>query len=309
MHVLIFSPGQSDAGTRLDLYLAKESLAPSRSHVQKLIGDGRVRVNGRVEARASYRVRTGDTIEVEVPPAPRRPSLPRPEQIELDVIYEDDDLMVVNKPRGMVVHPGVGRRSGTLVNALLGRGIKLSTVAGEFRPGIVHRLDRNTSGAIIVAKNDEVHLALSSALASGEIERNYIAIVRGDIQDARGTIDAPLGRNPVNRMRRAVRRGGRRAVTKFAVLERFGDYTLVGIELETGRMHQIRVHMSHIGRPVAGDSAYGGVPGELGLEGQALHAQSVEFTHPGTGERVRFEAEKWPDDMRAALEQLRSRRP
>jgi len=309
MHVLIFSPGQSDDRTRLDVYLAKESLAPSRSHIQKLIGAGRVKVNGRVEARASYRVRTGDTVQVVVPPAPLGPNLPRPERIDLDVIYEDDDLMVVNKPRGMVVHPGVGRRSGTLVNALLGRGMKLSTVGGEFRPGIVHRLDRNTSGAIIVAKNDEVHIALSRALASGGIDRNYIAIVRGDIQDASGKIDAPLGRNPVNRMRRAVRRGGRRAVTRFTVIERFGDYTLVGIALETGRMHQIRVHMSHIGRPVAGDSVYGGVPGELGLEGQALHAQSVEFVHPTTGERVRFEAEQWPDDMRGALEQLRSRTP
>lgn len=309
MQVLIFSPGTSDDRTRLDIYLAKESLAPSRSHIQKLIGSRRVKVNGRVEARASYRVRAGDTVEVEVPPASPGPSLPRPERIQLDVIYEDDDLMVVNKPRGMVVHPGVGRLRGTLVNALLGLGTKLSTVGGESRPGIVHRLDRNTSGAIIVAKNDEVHLALSSALASGGIDRNYIAIVRGDIQDESGIIDAPLGRNPVNRKKRAVRCGGRRAVTRFTVIERFGDYTLVGIALETGRMHQIRVHMSHIGRPVAGDSVYGGVAGELGLEGQALHAQSVEFAHPRTGKRVRFEAEKWPDDMRAALEQLRSRRP
>ena len=310
MQVLFFSPGEADDRTRLDLYLAKESVAPSRSYIQKLISDGRVTVNGLVETRSSYRVRAGDAVEVRVPPPdPLCPGVPAPESIALDVIYEDDDLMVINKPRGMVVHPGVGRSTGTLVNALLGRGTQLSTVGGKLRPGIVHRLDLDTSGAIIVAKNDATHLALASQLASGDIDRNYIAIVRGNIREDCGVIDAPLGRHPVDRKKRAVRPDGRPAVTRFTVLERFGDYTLVGIELETGRTHQIRVHMKYIGRPVAGDPVYGGVAGELGLEAQALHARSVEFTHPVAGERVRIEAKKMPDDMRAALALLRSREP
>ena len=304
--MIISSPANADAGLRLDVYLAKEQVAPSRSFIQRLIDDGSVRVNGRVETRPSYRVRADDVIEVSMPPPEAAPACVPPEDIVIAVLYEDDDVLVVDKPRGMTVHPGAGRTTGTLVNALLGRQMSLSGIGGPLRPGIVHRLDRNTTGVMLVAKNDRAHLRLAADLAAHRVGRHYLALVRGGIVENEGVVDAPIRRHPVDRKRQAVATGGRRAVTRFRTLERFGNYTLIEATLETGRTHQIRVHMQYIGRPVAGDPVYGGVRGELGLAAQALHSARVEFTHPATGESMVFAADM-PDDMRAAVEALRAR--
>ncbi|HON43045.1 MAG TPA: RluA family pseudouridine synthase [Bacillota bacterium] len=306
MDVVVSSPAHADAGLRLDVYLAKEQIAPSRSFVQRLIEDRAVRVNGRIEAKPSYRVRAGDAIEVSLRKPDAEPACVPPENIAIAVLYEDDDVLVIDKPRGMTVHPGAGRTTGTLVNALLGRQTSLSGIGGPLRPGIVHRLDRNTTGVMIVAKNDRAHLRLAADLAAHRVGRHYLALVRGNIVENEGVVDAPIGRHPVDRKRQAVVVSGRRAVTRFRVLARFGDYTLIEATLETGRTHQIRVHMQYIGRPVAGDPVYGGVRDELGLAAQALHSARVEFTHPATGEHMVFAA-GMPGDMRAAVEALRAR--
>ena len=306
MGMIVSSPAHADAGLRLDVYLAKEQVAPSRSFIQRLIEDGAVRVNGRVEIKPSYRVRASDVIEVSLPPPEDVSACVPPEDIAIAVLYEDDDLLVVDKPRGMTVHPGAGRTTGTLVNALLGRQMNLSGIGGPLRPGIVHRLDRNTTGVMIVAKTDQAHLRLAADLAAHRVGRHYLALVRGNIVENEGVVDAPIGRHAVDRKRQAVVAGGRRAVTRFRTLERFGDYTLIEATLETGRTHQIRVHMQYIGRPVAGDPVYGGVRDELGLAAQALHSAKVEFTHPATGRHMVFEADM-PDDMRAAVGALRDR--
>ena len=306
MGMIVSSPAHADAGLRLDVYLAKEQVAPSRSFIQRLIEDGAVRVNGRVEIKPSYRVRASDAIEVSLPPPEDVSACVPPEDIAIAVLYEDDDLLVVDKPRGMTVHPGAGRTTGTLVNALLGRQMNLSGIGGPLRPGIVHRLDRNTTGVMIVAKTDQAHLRLAADLAAHRVGRHYLALVRGNIVENEGVVDAPIGRHAVDRKRQAVVVGGRRAVTHFRTLERFGDYTLIEATLETGRTHQIRVHMQYIGRPVAGDPVYGGVRDELGLAAQALHSAKVEFTHPATGRHMVFVADM-PDDMRAAVGALRDR--
>lgn len=259
-----------------------------------------------MEIKPSYRVRASDVIEVSLPPPEDVSACVPPEDIAIAVLYEDDDLLVVDKPRGMTVHPGAGRTTGTLVNALLGRQMNLSGIGGPLRPGIVHRLDRNTTGVMIVAKTDQAHLRLAADLAAHRVGRHYLALVRGNIVENEGVVDAPIGRHAVDRKRQAVVVGGRRAVTHFRTLERFGDYTLIEATLETGRTHQIRVHMQYIGRPVAGDPVYGGVRDELGLAAQALHSAKVEFTHPATGQHMVFVAEM-PDDMRAAVGALRDR--
>ncbi|MGB4338557.1 MAG: RluA family pseudouridine synthase [Bacillota bacterium] len=307
METIVTTPGPEDEGSRLDVFIAKEQAAPSRSAAQRHVIDGRVRVNGHVETRPSYRIRAGDMIEVDVLP-PEESDAVKPENIQLAVVYEDDDLLVLNKPRGMAVHPGSGRSTGTLVNALLGRQMSLSHLGGALRPGIVHRLDKDTTGVMIVAKNDRAHSRLAADLAARRIDRRYLAIVRGNITENAGLVDAPIGRHPVDRKRQAVIPTGRAAITRFNVEERFGDYTLVRVKLETGRTHQIRVHMSYIGRPVAGDPVYGGprAVGELGLEAQALHSVSLQFQHPITGENMFFEAPP-PPDFQQALELLRQR--
>ncbi len=307
MDTMVTTPVPEDVGSRLDVFIAKEQAAPSRSAAQRHLADGRVRVNGLVETRPSYRVREGDMVEVDIAPPERSDSV-LPEQIQLVVVYEDGDLMVVNKPRAMVVHPGGGRTTGTLVNALLGREMDLSHIGGAHRPGIVHRLDKDTTGLMIVAKNDSAHTRLSADLAARRVDRRYLAIVRGNITEKSGMVDAPIGRHPIDRKRQAVIPSGRPAITRFEVAERFGDYTLVRVKLETGRTHQIRVHMSYIGRPVAGDPMYGGhgAAGELGLEGQALHSASLQFLHPMTGNTMFFEVPP-PADFARALEGLRLR--
>ncbi|MBI4276995.1 MAG: RluA family pseudouridine synthase [Armatimonadetes bacterium] len=289
-------------GVRLDAYLAARLHTFSRSRLQALIAGGLVAVNGTVR-RASRRVRPGDVISVTVPPP--EPSDLTPEPLALDVIYEDGDILVIHKPAGLTVHPGAGRPGGTLVNAIIARNPDLRGVGGVLRPGIVHRLDKDTSGLLVVAKHDAALRALQAQIAARSVSRRYLALVHGTVAPEQGMVDAPIGRHPVHRKRRAVVPGGRRAVTHYRVLERFGEYTLIEASLETGRTHQIRVHMAHIGHPVAGDPVYGWRRNAVGLERQALHAYRLAFDHPGTGERVGFEA-PLPEDLTAALERLRT---
>jgi len=280
------------AGQRLDVYIAVlEGI--SRSAAQRLIECGAVTVNGE-ERPKSYRLREGDVVECELPDPV--PADAQPEPIPLDIVWEDDCMLVVNKPKGLVVHPAPGHPSGTLVNALLYHcGSSLSGIGGVMRPGIVHRIDRDTSGLLCVAKTDEAHEALARQLAERTLKRQYRAIVLGNINDDSGTVKAPIGRHPTDRKKMAVVQSGRPAVTHYKVVERYGDYTQLELSLETGRTHQIRVHMAHIGHPVLGDPVYGrhtkweAAHSEL-LCGQCLHAKTLELVHPKTGEHMRFDS-------------------
>lgn len=296
------------AGERADKHVTEGLGDPdvSRSQVQEWIREGRVTINGR-PAKANARVAEGDRIAVAIP-EPESPEI-EPENIPLEILYEDRDVIVINKPRGMVVHPAAGHRSGTVVNALLYHCRDLSGINGVMRPGIVHRIDKDTSGLLMAAKNDRAHASLAAQLKEHSVTRRYSAIVHGILPHDRGTVDAPLGRDPHDRKLFAVtEKGGKRAVTHFAVMERFPpDYTFVQLQLETGRTHQIRVHMKFIGHPLVGDPVYGGRAGRtLGMTGQALHAGVLGFTHPGTGERLEFSA-PLPADLEHALNILRSR--
>ena len=272
---------------RIDKLLAEINSDYSRAQVQTWIAEECVKVNGNL-VKANYKCQTDDSIEWSVPEV--KPREIEGEDIPLNIVYEDDDLLVVNKPRGMVVHPSVGHGSGTLVNALLYHYDELSTINGDERPGIVHRIDKDTSGLIMVAKTDQAHIGLSEQLAKREVERKYIALVHGEIPHETGMVDAPIGRDPKNRQRMAVVDNGKAAITHFQVLKRLPDYTYIECKLETGRTHQIRVHMNYIGFPLVGDPLYG--PRKtLKIGGQALHANSLGFTHPTTGEWMFFESE------------------
>ncbi|MCL2110721.1 MAG: RluA family pseudouridine synthase [Clostridiales bacterium] len=280
--------GDEDAGKRLDAVLAERFPDLSRSRIQGIIEKGGVRPEN---FGNSTKVKAGDIIRITVN---ERISLTAmPEDIEIDVVYEDEDVLVVDKARGMVVHPAKGNVTGTLVNALMGR-YGLSGVNGGIRPGIVHRIDKNTSGLLVVAKNDETHMALAEQFAAHTIERRYKAIVLGGLREDEGLVDMAIGRDPKNRQRQAVLPGGKRAVTHWRVAERLtgrmGAHTLLELELETGRTHQIRVHMAAIGRPVLGDDLYGPARGFSAGEGQYLHAAVLGFAHPRTGEHMRFES-------------------
>lgn len=294
---------------RLDVFLTRMLPDFSRSHVQKLIGETKAAVNGRSRS-ANYKLKVGDAVELEIPEAEDIQILP--ENIPLDILYEDEDIIVVNKPRGMVVHPAAGIYSGTLVNALLYHCRDLSGINGEIRPGIVHRLDKDTSGVMVAAKNDLAHLSLSKQIQEKSAFRIYLAVVRGNIKEEKGTIHGAIGRHPTDRKKMAVvTENGKAATTHFTVLERYGDYTLAECRLETGRTHQIRVHMAYIGHPVAGDPKYGldrhgKVQPCFGIQGQALHSRSLELTHPVTGERMSFTAPV-PEDMENIIEKLRKR--
>ncbi len=292
------------AGTRLDAFLAGQ-MEKTRSSVQKLIEEGNVRVNGS-PAGKNTRLREGDRVEaVEPPPEVLDVT---PQNIPLDIVYEDGDLLVVNKPKGMVVHPAPGNPDGTLVNALLYHcGGSLSGINGVIRPGIVHRIDKDTSGLLIVAKNDRAHQSLAEQIAVHSFTRIYNAVVYGNLKTEEGTISAPLGRHPADRKRMAVlSSGGREAVTHYRVLERFSGFTLVECRLETGRTHQIRVHMAHIGHPVAGDPVYGPKKCITELHGQCLHARVIGFVHPTTGEYLEFDS-GLPPYFQQFLSKLRSR--
>lgn len=284
-----FIVDENNSGQRLDVFLAKQDLGLSRSRVQKLVAEKMIKVNGKNATRSSYKVRPGDNILVEVPP-PKELKV-EPENIPLDIYYEDSDVVVINKPRGLVVHPAEGNWHGTLVNALLYHCKDLSGISGEIRPGIVHRLDKDTSGLLMVAKNDAAHLKLAEQLKEREVVRRYLALVHGRVKADRGKIDAPIGRHPVDRKKMAVvGRNSREAVTHYRVLERKSNYTLVDLRLETGRTHQIRVHMAYINHPVVGDTCYGPAKPHFGLEGQFLHAYRLGFLHPRTGEYLEFNA-------------------
>ncbi|MBQ3132317.1 MAG: RluA family pseudouridine synthase, partial [Clostridia bacterium] len=249
-------------------------------------------------AKANQKLKIKDKVTVLLRPAAEVDIAP--ENIPIDIVYEDADIAVIDKPKGMVVHPAPGNPNGTLVNALMYHLSGLSGIGGELRPGIVHRIDKLTSGLIVVAKNDMAHTSLAAQLKEHSARRTYIAIVDGNIKEDSGTVDAPIGRHPVDRKRMAVVKDGREAVTHWRVLERYGAYTLIEARLETGRTHQIRVHMAHIKHPVAGDVVYGSAKPRLGLDGQALHAARLELTHPATGERMTFKA-KVPEYFASAL--------
>lgn len=290
------------AGERIDALLARNVENLSRSAAQRLLEQGDVLVNGSA-VRKNYKSTVGDEVRV---------SLPQAEEVELvaqdiplDVVFEDDDVIVVNKPRGMVVHPAPGHSDGTLVNALLYHcGESLSGIGGEKRPGIVHRIDMDTSGLLIVAKNDFAHRFLSEQLSDHSLSRVYEAIVYGRIREDSGTVNAPIGRHPVDRKRMAiVERGGREAVTHYEVIARYNGFTHIRCRLETGRTHQIRVHMEKLGHPLLGDMVYGRKRAEKGLEGQCLHARELRFIHPRSNEEVHLQTEL-PEYFQTVLARL-----
>ena len=292
-------------GERLDVFLARMDETLSRSRVQRFIADGHVMVDGKTP-KASQRLSEGATVAVEMPEPEATDILP--EQIPLDILYEDEDVIVVNKARGMVVHPAAGVSRGTLVNALLAHCKDLSGINGALRPGIVHRLDKDTSGVMIAAKNDAAHRSLAEQIQQKTAKRVYWAILTGNIAEEEGVIHGAIGRNPKDRQKMAVvRENGKDATTKFRVLERFGTYTLVECRLMTGRTHQIRVHMAYIGHPVVGDPKYGAKKCPFSIEGQALHSKTLMFTHPRTGEKMEFEA-PLPEDMQIILDELRGKK-
>lgn len=297
---------EDQKGERIDKFVTESiDIEVSRTAVQQWIKDGHVKVgNGLV--KPNYKVSVGDLVSLIIP-EPEAVEIDA-EDIPLEIAYEDSDLIVVNKPRGMVVHPALGHTSGTLVNALMYHCKDLSGINGELRPGIVHRIDKDTSGLLMAAKNDMAHNSLAAQLKEHSVNRKYIALVHGNLPHDHGTVDAPIGRDPKDRKLYTVRNeNSKHAVTHFVVLERFGDYTLVELKLETGRTHQIRVHMKFIGHPLVGDPAYGKTK-EKGptMNGQALHAAVLGFDHPRTGEYKEFQAEI-PEDMVELLNILRTR--
>ena len=291
-----FQAEAGDAGRRLDQFLVEKMEGLSRARIQQLLKNRRVLVNGSA-AKASYRLRGGDAITVEWEPPP--PLRAFPEDLPLDILYEDDDLVAVNKPAGMPVHAGAGRRSGTLVNALLHRFGALSQVGGQLRPGIVHRLDRQTSGVLLVAKNDQAHRALAEQFEKRAVEKTYMALVQGDVRPEAGKISAPIARDLVRRRRMtARRRTGRAALTEYRVLRRLPGYTLLEVAIHTGRTHQIRVHLSNLGHPVVGDTLYGARGGVL--DRNFLHASRIRFRHPRSGESMDISA-PLPAELQAFL--------
>lgn len=288
MHTYVFKIAEDLEGERIDKVLGSLIDSLSRSFIQKFIKDGMVTVNGSV-VKASYKVNTDDDVIFELPEAVE-PDIPA-ENIPLDILYEDQDVIVVNKPKGMVVHPAAGHYSGTLVNALMYHcGGELSGINGVMRPGIVHRIEMDTTGSLIVCKNDIAHNSIAAQLKIHSINRIYHAICYGDIKEDEGTVHKPIGRHPVDRKKMAVNSQGKDAVTHYKVLKRFGKYTYIACKLETGRTHQIRVHMASIGHPLVGDEVYSGRSCPFKLQGQCLHAMTLGFEHPRSGEYVEVNA-------------------
>ena len=291
-------------GKRLDSYISDNMDKISRNFAQKLIENQQVTINGKNE-KASYKVCVGDKVQVDVPEA--QDTKLKAQDIPVEVVYEDKDIIVVNKPKGMVVHPANGNPDGTLVNAILAMcKDSLSGIGGEIRPGIVHRLDKDTSGLLIIAKNDEAHVKMSKQIQDRLVTKKYIALVKGVVKDDEATIDMPIARSKVDRKKMAVDKDGKQAVTHFKVIKRYKRYTLLEIKIDTGRTHQIRVHMAKIGYPVVGDMVYSNVKNEFGVEGQMLHAKSLEFSHPITGKKMHLEA-PLPEYFTKVLEELDSR--
>lgn len=275
-------------GKRLDKYVTEQNTEITRTAVQRLIDEKNILVNGK-EQKASYKVNENDVVEVEIP-EPKKIEI-KAEDIPIEVIYEDSDIIVVNKPKGMVVHPGNGNVDGTLVNAIMAKCEgSLSGIGGEIRPGIVHRIDKDTSGLLIVAKNDKAHVNLSEQIKEHKVKKTYIALVRGVVKENEATIDMPIGRSKTDRKKMAVCKDGKNAVTHIKVLKRWEHYTLLQVNIETGRTHQIRVHLSYIGYPIIGDYTYSNGKNEFGVVGQCLHAQKLEFKHPITNKIMELEA-------------------
>ena len=290
-----------EENVRLDAYIAKKEEKLSRTMIQKLIEDGDVLVNGDVK-KISYKVQAGDIIEVNIS-EPKETGI-KAQAIPLEIVYEDNDIIVVNKPKGMVVHPANGNPDGTLVNAIMAKCKgSLSGIGGEIRPGIVHRLDKDTSGLLIVAKNDQAHINMSKQIKDRKVKKIYIALVKGSIAEDEATINMPIGRSTKDRKKMAVRKDGKEAITHFKILKRYDKYTLLEIKIDTGRTHQIRVHMAEIGHPVVGDSVYSNGKNEFGVEGQMLHAKSLDFKHPITQKQMHLEAEL-PEYFKEVLREL-----
>lgn len=289
MNNRIIEVTEAGAGVRIDRYLSEAASDFTRSYLQKLVKEGAVTVNGKA-VKASYAVEAGDRIELEIPEQ-KEPDI-LPENIPLDVLYEDSDVILVNKPKGMVVHPAAGHYTGTLVNALMYHcRDDLSGINGVLRPGIVHRIDMDTTGVLIACKNDMAHNHIAEQLKAHSITRRYYALVHGVIKEDEGTVDAPIGRHPIDRKKMAIeRKNGKEAVTHYKVLQRYKGYTLIECRLETGRTHQIRVHMSSLGHPLVGDAVYGPAKCPFSLQGQTLHAYILGFVHPRTGVYMEFQA-------------------
>lgn len=292
----------TSGGERIDKYISGQLSNLTRSHIQKLIADGLVTVNHSA-VKANYKLRPADCIEVRIPDAVE-PDI-EPENIPLEILYEDEDILVVNKPKGMVVHPAPGHYSGTLVNAVMYHcRDNLSGINGVLRPGIVHRIDMDTTGSLLICKNDAAHQALAEQLKVHSITRKYHAIVHGNLKEDTGTVDKPIGRHPVDRKKMSTKcTNGREAITHYRVLQRFGNYTYIECQLETGRTHQIRVHMASIGHPILGDTVYGPAKCPFKLQGQTLHAKILGITHPTTKAYMEFDA-PLPDYFKALLEKL-----
>ena len=304
MEILTLQPNKEDAGKRIDAWLAANLEDMTRSAVQRLLEEGQVVCDGKQLAK-NYKLNGSETLEVSLPDP--EPVDVVPQDIPLDVVFEDGDVIVVNKPKGLVVHPAPGHPDGTLVNALLHHcGDSLSGIGGELRPGIVHRIDRDTSGLIIAAKNDFAHQRLAAQLQDHTLARIYQCIVIGNLREDSGTVDAPIGRHPVDRKKMAVVANGRNAVTHWTVLARYPGFTHVECRLETGRTHQIRVHMAHIGHPILGDTVYGSKKPVPGLQGQCLHAVGLRFLHPRTEELVELHC-GLSEEFQAQLQKLRNR--
>ena len=291
------------SGNRVDKFLSEQFPDLSRSYIQKLIKDGHVTANGKI-VKANYKLNALDTLALDKPEL-QEPDIV-PENIPIDILYEDEDILIVNKPKGMVVHPAPGHYSHTLVNAVLYHcGENLSGINGVIRPGIVHRIDMNTTGSLLICKNDKAHQILAEQLKEHSITRKYHAIVHGNLKEDTGTVNAPIGRHPTDRKKMSTKApNGRHAVTHYRVLERFGNFTYIECQLETGRTHQIRVHMSSIGHPILGDEIYGPAKCPYKLQGQTLHAKILGITHPSTGEYIEFDA-PLPDYFKDLLNKLR----
>lgn len=296
---------QSEEKNRLDSYIASKDLELSRSMIKKLLEDGKITVNGEI-TKASYKVQLNDKIEIDIE-KPKEVKL-EAQEIPLDVIYEDNDILVVNKQKGLIVHPGNGNLDGTLANAVMAHcKDSLSGIGGELRPGIVHRLDKDTSGLLIIAKNDKAHIKMSEQIKDRKVKKTYIALVRGIISENEATINMPIGRSTKDRKKMAVTKNGKEAITHFKVLNRFttnkASYTLLEVKIDTGRTHQIRVHMAEIGHPVIGDTVYSNGKNEFGVVGQCLHAKKLEFTHPITEKEMNLEA-PLPEYFEKIIEEL-----
>lgn len=290
------------SGVRLDAFLNNKVESLSRNYAQKLIEEGKVLVNGKAVIKKNHKLNLGDQVDFEMP-EPEVLDIVA-EDIAIEIVYEDDDVIIVNKAQGMVVHPAPGNYTGTLVNAIMYHTESLSSINGVIRPGIVHRIDKNTSGLLMIAKNNIAHNALAGQLKDHSSMREYMAIVHGNIKEDSGLVDAPIARHPKNRMKNAVVPGGKEAVTHFFVEERFGQFTLVRLRLETGRTHQIRVHMAYIGHPLVGDDVYGPKKSKIKHNGQLLHAKKLGFVHPTTGEYMEFDS-ALPEYFQAIIKKIR----